>query len=161
MCSGQTVHWVNCGPPLTLRAGELLFLNQHAVHQVERAGAEDVGVNFIVLPQFFDYALELIGTHNVLGNFLLSGLRQQGGGISFLHFQVRGCRRCRTWWKTWWRAWPSPSRGPEGSTRPPWGAVPAAAPLHPVPGPGGPRPGGRARCSPPCGRSRRITGRRT
>ena len=56
MCSGQTVHWVNGGPPLTLRAGELLFLNQHAVHQVERAGAEDVGVNFIVLPQFFDYA---------------------------------------------------------------------------------------------------------
>ena len=90
MCSGQTVHWVNGGPPLTLRAGELLFLNQHAVHQVERAGAEDVGVNFIVLPQFFDYALELIGTHNVLGNFLLSGLRQQGGGISFLHFQVAG-----------------------------------------------------------------------
>ena len=90
MCSGQTVHWVNGGPPLTLRAGELLFLNQHAVHQVERAGAEDVGVNFIVLPQFFDYALELIGTHTVLGNFLLSGLRQQGGGISFLHFQVAG-----------------------------------------------------------------------
>ena len=48
----QTVHSVNGGPPLTLEAGELLFLNQHATHQVERAGMEDVGVNFIVLPQF-------------------------------------------------------------------------------------------------------------
>ena len=51
---------------------------------------EDVGVNFIVLPQFFDFALELTGTHNVLGNFLLSGLRQGGGGISYLHFKVAG-----------------------------------------------------------------------
>ena len=90
MCGGKTVHSVNGGPPLTLEAGELLFLNQHATHQVERAGMEDVGVNFIVLPQFFDFALELTGTHNVLGNFLLSGLRQGGGGISYLHFKVAG-----------------------------------------------------------------------
>lgn len=88
MCSGQTVHTVNGGPPLTLRAGELLFLNQHARHQVARAGLEDVGVNFIVLPPFFDYALELTGTDNVLGNFLLEGLRRGGGEISCLHFKV-------------------------------------------------------------------------
>ena len=52
MCSGQTVHQIEGRPPLTLQAGELLFLNQHASHGVERAGEEDVGVNFIVLPQF-------------------------------------------------------------------------------------------------------------
>lgn len=90
MCSGQTVHTINGGPPLTLRAGELLFLNQHARHQVERAGMGDVGVNFIVLPPFFDYALELTGTDNVLGNFLLGGLRRGGGEISSLHFKVAG-----------------------------------------------------------------------
>lgn len=88
MCSGQTVHRVDGGPPLVLKAGELLFLNQHASHEVERAGKEDVGVNFIVLPQFFDYALTLIGTDNVLGRFLLSGLRQSGGDMSCLHFRV-------------------------------------------------------------------------
>lgn len=90
MCSGQTVHTLGDGPPLTLRAGELLFLNQHARHGVERAGEEDVGVNFIVLPPFFDYALELIGMDNVLGNFLLGGLRRGGGEISSLHFKVAG-----------------------------------------------------------------------
>lgn len=90
MCSGQTVHTVNGGPPLTLHAGELLFLNQYARHEVARAGQEDVGVNFIVLPPFFDYALEMIGTDNVLGNFLLGGLRRGGGEISSLHFKVAG-----------------------------------------------------------------------
>lgn len=88
MCSGQTVHHVEGRPPLTLRKGELLFLNQQASHSVERAGEEDVGVNFIVLPQFFDYALNLIGTDNVLGRFVLSGLKQSGGEMSCLHFRV-------------------------------------------------------------------------
>lgn len=88
MCSGKTVHHVEGLPPLTLQAGELLFLNQHASHGVERAEENDVGVNFIVLPQFFDYALTLIGTDNVLGEFLLSGLRQSGGELSCLHFHV-------------------------------------------------------------------------
>lgn len=46
MCSGQTIHQIEGRPPLTLRTGELLFLNQHASHAVERAGEEDVGVNF-------------------------------------------------------------------------------------------------------------------
>ena len=88
MCSGKTVHHVEGRPPLTLRKGELLFLNQQASHSVERAGEEDVGVNFIVLPQFFDYALNLIGTDNVLGRFVLSGLKQSGGEMSCLHFRV-------------------------------------------------------------------------
>ena len=88
MCSGQTVHTLEGKPPLTLRAGELLFLNQHASHGVELAEEGDVGVNFIVLPQSFDYALTLIGTDNVLGRFLLSGLRQNSGEISCLHFRV-------------------------------------------------------------------------
>ena len=88
MCSGKTVHSMEGRPPLTLQAGELLFLNQNAAHGVDRAGEEDVGVNFIVLPQFFDYALALIGMDNVLGKFLLSGLRQSGGELSCLHFRV-------------------------------------------------------------------------
>ena len=88
MCSGQTVHRIEGNPPLTLRAGELLFLNQNAAHGVEMAGEEDVGVNFIVLPQFFDYALALIGTDNILGKFLLSSLRQSGWGKNHLHFLV-------------------------------------------------------------------------
>lgn len=43
MCSGKTVHHIEGGPPVTLRAGELLFLNQHASHQVDRAGGGRCG----------------------------------------------------------------------------------------------------------------------
>lgn len=88
MCSGQTIHTIDGEPPLTLRAGELLFLNQHVSHAVRRAEENDIGVNFIVLPQFFDYALELIGTGNVVGKFLVGGLRQSGGDMGCLHFRV-------------------------------------------------------------------------
>lgn len=88
MCSGQTVHTIDGERPLTLRAGELLFLNQHVSHAVRRAEENDIGVNFIVLPQFFDYALELIGTGNVVGKFLVGGLRQSGGDMGCLHFRV-------------------------------------------------------------------------
>ncbi len=88
MCSGQTIHTIDGERPLTLRAGELLFLNQHVSHAVRRAEENDIGVNFIVLPQFFDYALELIGTGNVVGKFLVGGLRQSGGDMGCLHFRV-------------------------------------------------------------------------
>ena len=56
MCEGSTTHTVN-GTPIDLRQGELLFLNQSALHQVSRAEETDVAVNLIVLPSFFDTAL--------------------------------------------------------------------------------------------------------
>ncbi len=90
MCSGSTVHEINGGPPLVLREGELLLLNQHATHAVRRAEKEDIGINFIVLPQFFDLALTMIGPDNILGKFLLGSLRQGGEEISYLHFRVAG-----------------------------------------------------------------------
>lgn len=92
MCTGSTRHTVNGGLELTLRAGELLFLNQHARHRVDAAGAENIGVNFIVLPQFFDYALTMTGTDNVLARFLLDGLRRGGGEVSCLHFRCAGMK---------------------------------------------------------------------
>lgn len=90
MCTGHTFHRVNGSPALELKAGELLFLNQHASHGVEPAGQEDIGVNLIVLPQFFDYALSMTGTGNALARFLLDGLRKSGGELSCLHFRCGG-----------------------------------------------------------------------
>ncbi len=84
MCSGQTVHRINGGEVVTLRAGELLFLGCGASHEIERAGMDDIAVNFIVLPQFFDTALELIGGDNVLGRFIADSVRRAGGSDSLL-----------------------------------------------------------------------------
>ena len=49
MCSGETTHIVN-GKKISLKQGDLLFLNQSATHEVCRAGEGDIAVNLIVLP---------------------------------------------------------------------------------------------------------------
>lgn len=89
MCQGKAVHRIDGDVPVTLQAGELLLLNRHASHAVQRADWEDIAVNFIVLPQFFDEAFRLMGTDNVLARFLLGELCQEGADVSYLHFQVR------------------------------------------------------------------------
>lgn len=88
MCNGSTTHSVNGKNVITLQKGELLFLNQHATHAIEQAGESDIAINFMVLPEFFDVALSMIGPDNLLSNFLISSLRQNIGDITFLHFQV-------------------------------------------------------------------------
>ncbi len=89
MCRGKTVHRINGDVCVTLHEGELLFLNRHASHAIQRAEAGDIAVNFIVLPQFFDEAFQLMGMDNVLAQFLLGELQTGGAALSHLHFKVR------------------------------------------------------------------------
>lgn len=44
-------------------------------------------MNFIVLPQFFDTALERIGADNALGRFIANSI-SRAGGSDFLLFRV-------------------------------------------------------------------------
>ena len=83
MCTGQTTHIIG-GTPVHLQAGELLFLNQRASHAIQRADAGDVAVNFIVLPQSFDFAFQIVGASNLLGRFLLGTLKTGGAEITHL-----------------------------------------------------------------------------
>lgn len=89
MCAGQTTHLIG-GTPVHLQAGELLFLNQRASHAIQRADAGDVAVNFIVLPQFFDFAFGVVGTSNLLGRFLLGTLKSGGAEITHLLCHTAG-----------------------------------------------------------------------
>ncbi len=88
MCKGSQMHIIGENTEVLLKEGELLLLNQHAYHQTGVAGKEDIAVNFIVLPQFFDTALELIGSDNPLSRFILSGLTGTGYELGFMHFNV-------------------------------------------------------------------------
>ena len=86
MCRGTTTHIVN-GKTLRLRQGELLFLGQGARQEILPAGAEDVAVNFIILPQFFDRALEMLEEGETpLRKFIVDSLR--GDNANCLYFQV-------------------------------------------------------------------------
>ncbi len=92
MCGGQTTHIVD-GKTIVLRQGELLFLSQSVTHEVCRAEREDIGVNFIILPPFFDTALAAIGEEETpLRRFLVDCLCGQGSGPKYLHFQVARLR---------------------------------------------------------------------
>ena len=60
MLSGQTVHIVD-GKKIVLKQGELLFLGQNSRHAIEKAGENDIALNFIILPHFFGSTLALLG----------------------------------------------------------------------------------------------------
>ncbi len=88
MLQGTTRHQIEDEVNICLQAGDLLFLNQHAHHSIEAAGAEDIAVNFIVLPEFFDVAFSMLDEKNRLRNFLTDTLTQDTGKVSYLHFRV-------------------------------------------------------------------------
>jgi AraC-like DNA-binding protein len=88
MCSGSTHHVVN-GKDVILGQGELLFLSQTAVQEIYPAGEEDIAVNFIVLPEFFQYGLAMMEPEeNQLRNFIVDCLRGKNQTSGYLHFKV-------------------------------------------------------------------------
>lgn len=88
MCEGHTLHIIDGVTEIELKAGELLFLNQLSSHEIAEGGANDIGINFIVLPQFFDQVLPLLPRNNELAEFVMQGLNQKGIGNNYLHYQV-------------------------------------------------------------------------
>jgi len=88
MCSGQTIHIID-GEKVILKEGELLFLCQSAVQEILPAGAEDVAVNFVILPEFFDSSLQMMDNYDApLCRFLIDCLKNKVSGTSYLHFRV-------------------------------------------------------------------------
>ena len=45
---------------MVLEEGDLLFLNQNVEQEILPAGEQDIAVNFIVLPEFFDTAFSMM-----------------------------------------------------------------------------------------------------
>lgn len=88
MCSGSQRHIINGTAEIILKKGEILILNQRVSHRTDAAGLEDIAINLIVLPQFFNTAIEMIGTDNKISQFLFSGLAGKGHEIGYMHFNV-------------------------------------------------------------------------
>lgn len=88
MCAGQTHHVID-GEDVILREGELLFLNQKAQQEIYPAAETDIAVNFIILPEFFDYGLHLMGDDkNLLKDFVIDCLKGENQISGYLHFKV-------------------------------------------------------------------------
>ena len=92
-CAGSASHIIDHAgrqETITLRAGDLLFLNQNVSHEILPTGAEDLAVNFIILPQFFSRPMSMIERENVLRDFLLATLSGTVDGSGWLHIRAEG-----------------------------------------------------------------------
>lgn len=88
MCAGCTHHVID-GEDVILKEGELLFLNQKAEQEIYPAAEDDIAVNFIILPEFFDYGLHLMGEDkNLLKDFVIDCLMGEKQALGYLHFKV-------------------------------------------------------------------------
>ena len=88
MCQGTTTHIVD-GNEVVLEEGDLLFLNQNAQQEILPAGEQDIAVNFIVLPEFFNTAFSMMGAEdNSLKDFLVGTLCGKNDRTSYLYFHV-------------------------------------------------------------------------
>ena len=88
MCKGKTTHIID-GKEVVLEEGDLLFLNQNASQEILPAGKDDIAINFIIQPQFFDRTFEMIGADdNMLRDFLVGSLCEDGRRTSYLYFHV-------------------------------------------------------------------------
>ena len=88
MCQGSTHHVIN-GNDVILKEGELLFISQSAKQEIYPAAESDVAVNFIVLPEFFDYGLTMMETeNNQLRSFVIDCLTGAKEDTGYLHFKV-------------------------------------------------------------------------
>lgn len=88
MCSGSTTHILNGAQQVVLETGDLLFLNQGVYHEILPAAQDDVAVNFIILPQFFDRSFAMLQQENVLRDFLVSTLSGESAFAGYLHIRA-------------------------------------------------------------------------
>lgn len=88
MCSGTTTHIINGNTTVVLETGDLLFLNRNASQEILPAGENDVAVNFIILPEFFDRTFLMMNERSALQDFLVGSLQQKNRNSDYLHFHV-------------------------------------------------------------------------
>ena len=88
MCEGKTEHIINGNTRVIVEKGDLLFMNQFASHEIAAALENDIGINFIILPEFFDAVLPMLNQGNALSNFIISTLRKDTNVGGYLHYKV-------------------------------------------------------------------------
>ncbi len=88
MCQGSTTHIIN-GETLVLREGELLFLPPRSRQAIMPAKEEDIAVNFIILPAFFDQSMQMLEDDATpLKRFIIDTLKNNAANTAYLHFEV-------------------------------------------------------------------------
>ena len=74
---------------ITLVAGDLLIMNRNVRHAVNAPGREDIMINFIILPAFFDRAVKQAGLEDSpICRFFVDCARGCDDVPAYLHFSI-------------------------------------------------------------------------
>jgi AraC-like DNA-binding protein/mannose-6-phosphate isomerase-like protein (cupin superfamily) len=76
------------GREIHLKRGELLLLNQHIDHEIKASTSDDIIINFIIRPAFFELILSYLSSGNVVSDFLINSLYNHTQNGQFLYFKV-------------------------------------------------------------------------
>ncbi|OPJ62720.1 AraC family transcriptional regulator [Clostridium oryzae] len=76
------------GRKIRLEKGEIIFLNQYIAHEIKASNEDDIIINFIIRPEFFDYMLMLLDDQNVISKFLITTLYRDYDAGEYLYFKV-------------------------------------------------------------------------
>ncbi len=73
---------------IILKKGELLFLNQHIEHEIEACGEDDLIINFIIQPLFFQFIFQYLNGENIITEFLINSLFNHTQNGQYLYYAV-------------------------------------------------------------------------
>jgi AraC-like DNA-binding protein/mannose-6-phosphate isomerase-like protein (cupin superfamily) len=73
---------------ICLKKGELLFLNQHIDHEIDACANEDIVINFIIQPQFFEFIFSYLSSDNLISNFIINSLYNHTQNGQYLYYAV-------------------------------------------------------------------------
>lgn len=89
VCQGSVTHCIE-GKEVTMRSGDLLLMNQYVKHSVKTTGSDDIAINFIALPEFFEIPLKMLQGNNILADFLVNTLCSHHQKSDYLLFHLSG-----------------------------------------------------------------------
>ncbi|NPC91952.1 helix-turn-helix transcriptional regulator [Bacillus sp. WMMC1349] len=76
---------------IILKKGELLLLNQYIEHEIKACNREDIVINFIINPRFFEYIFTYLSADRMetnISDFLISSIFNYTNNGQFLYFAV-------------------------------------------------------------------------
>lgn len=82
---GEMIQIIN-GEKVHLKAGELILLNQYIAHEILASTTEDLIINFIIHPSFFERIYQFLNSDNIIQQFIIGSrfdTTQQGQSLIF------------------------------------------------------------------------------
>ncbi|GAE91459.1 transcriptional regulator [Gracilibacillus boraciitolerans JCM 21714] len=91
-----TFHQKVAKQPIHLKKGDILLLNQYIEHELSACSEEDIVINFIIHPAFFDYILSNLSTgfiQSQMLQFLMNSMFDYNQTGQFLYYPVANSKR--------------------------------------------------------------------